>query len=134
MPLDILMMRPDLLRLSSGASSCASCSGPSVLVSSVARTVAKSTFSAAFFAFGDDAGVVDQHIEMAEAVLEKVAQRGNTFAVGHVESVKLTPSFSFASFSIAASPAVVLRAVSTTRAPRAASCRQISSRCRDCRQ
>src|ERR1700691_971878 len=45
-------------------------------------------FQRAVLALGDNTGVIDQHIEVAVAVPEEVAQRGNAFAVGHVERVE----------------------------------------------
>jgi hypothetical protein len=45
------------------------------------------------FGFGDDAGIVDQHVEMAAGVLQKIAQRDDAVAVRHIKQVKRDSQF-----------------------------------------
>ena len=128
MPLDMLTMRPDVLRLSNGTSDCARCNGPSVLVSSVARTRGEIDLQRRRFAFGDDAGVVDEHVEVGRTCPSgnRAAPRCSCRSVTS-SGWKFSGEFLRREFLDRRRAARPLACRQTTlRAPRAASCRQIS--------
>ena len=78
------------------------------------------------FALGDDARIVDQRVDVAVSVFQKIAEAFDALAIGHVERVKRRRVLASRELLDRRFAGGGLRAVSTTCTPRATSCRQIS--------